>query len=60
MKVINHLLNVYKFIIINVISVEIIVIVFSFNLILKSSLISLRVQYIIDFSFIFVEIVSRN
>ena len=54
MKVINHLLSVHKFVIISVISVEIVVIVLSFDSILKSSSISLRVQYIVDLSFIFI------
>ncbi len=54
MKVINHLLSVHKFIVISIISVEIVVIALSFDSILKSSLISLRVQYIVDFSFIFI------
>jgi len=54
MKVIDHLLNVYKFVVVSVISVEIIVITLSFDSILKSSLISLKVQYIVDFSFVFI------
>ena len=54
MKVINHLLSVHKFVVVSVISVEIVVIALSFNLILKSSLISLKVQYIINFSFVFI------
>ncbi len=54
MKVINHFLSVHKFIIISIISVEIVVIALSFDLILKSSLILLKVQYIVDFSFIFI------
>jgi len=54
MKVINHLLSVHKFIVVSVISVEIIVIAFSFNLILKSFLILLKVQYIIDLSFVLI------
>jgi len=54
MKVINHLLSVHKFVVVSVISIEIIVIVLSFDLILKSSSISSRVQYIVDFSFIFI------
>jgi len=54
MKVINHLLSVHKFVIVSVISVEIVVITLSFDSILKSSLISSKVQYIIDFSFIFI------
>ncbi len=54
MKVIDHLLSVHKFIVVSVISVEIIVITLSFDLILKSSSISLRVQYIVDFSFVFI------
>jgi len=54
MKVVNHLLSVHKFVVVSVISVEIVVIALSFNLILKSSSISSRVQYIVDFSFIFI------
>ncbi len=54
MKIINDLLSVHKFIIISVISIEIIVIVVSFNFILKSSLISTRIQYIINFSLVFI------
>jgi len=54
MKVINHLLSVHIFVVVNVISVEIIVIALSFDLILKSSLISSRVQYIVNFSFVFI------
>jgi len=54
MKIINDLLSIHKFIIISVVSIEIIVIVISFDFILKSSLISTRIQYIIDFSLIFV------
>ncbi len=54
MKVIDHLLSVHKFVIISIISVEIVVIVLSFDLILKSSLILSRVQYIVNFLFIFI------
>ncbi len=54
MKVVNHLLSVHKFVVVSVISVEIVVIVLSFDSILKSSSIALKVQYIIDFSFIFI------
>ncbi len=54
MKIINNLLSVHKFIIISVVSIEIIVIVISFDSILKLSSISTRIQYIIDFSLIFV------
>jgi len=54
MKIINYLLNIHKFIIISVVSIKIIIIVISFDFILKSSLISTRIQYIIDFSFIFI------
>ncbi len=53
-KVINNILSVHEFIIISVILVEIIVITLSFDLILKSSLISLRIQYIINLSFILI------
>jgi len=48
MKVVNHLLSVHKFVVVSVISVEIVVIVLSFNSILS------KVQYIVDFSFIFI------
>ncbi len=54
MKIINYLLSVHKFIVISVVSIEIIVIVISFDSILKSSSISMRIQYIVDFSFIFI------
>ena len=43
MKVINYLLSIHKFIVVNVISIEIVVITFSFDLILKSSFIALKV-----------------
>jgi len=54
MKIVNDLLSVHKFVVISVVSIEIIVIVISFDSILKLSLISTRIQYIIDFSLIFV------
>jgi len=54
MKIVNDLLSVHKFVIISVVSIEIIVIVISFDSILKSSSISTRIQYIIDFSLVFV------
>ncbi len=54
MKIVNYLLSVHKFIIISVVSIEIIVIVISFDFILKSSSISTRIQYIVNFSFIFI------
>jgi len=54
MKIVNDLLSVHKFIVISVVSIEIIVIVISFDSILKSSSISTRIQYIIDFSLVFV------
>jgi len=54
MKIINDLLSVHKFVAISVVSIEIIVIVISFDFILKSSLISTRIQYIIDFPLVFV------
>ncbi len=54
MKVVNHLLSVHKFVVVNVISVEIVVIALSFDSILKSSLILSKVQYIVDFSFVFI------
>ena len=54
MKIVNDLLSVHKFVVISVVSIEIIVIVISFDPILKSSSISTRIQYIIDFSLVFV------
>ena len=54
MKVINHLLSVHKFVVVSVISVEIVVIALSFNSILKSSSISSKVQYIVDLSFVLI------
>jgi len=54
MKIINDLLSVHKFVVISVVSIEIIVIVISFDSILKSSSISTEIQYIIDFSLVFV------
>ena len=54
MKFINHLLSVHKLVVVSVISVEIVVIVILFDFILKSSFIASKVQYIIDFSFIFI------
>jgi len=54
MKIINDLLSIHKFVVINVVSIEIIVIVISFDSILKSSSISTKIQYIIDFSLVFV------
>jgi len=54
MKIVNDLLSVHKFVAISVVSIEIIVIVISFDSILKSSSISTKIQYIIDFSLVFV------
>jgi len=54
MKIVNNLLSVHKFVVISVVSIEIIVIIISFDSILKSSSISTKIQYIIDFSLIFV------
>ncbi len=54
MKVVNHLLSVHKFVVVSVISVEIVVIALSFDSILKSSFIASKVQYIINFSFVFI------
>jgi len=54
MKIVNDLLSVHKFVVISVVSIEIIVIVISFDSILKSFSISTKVQYIIDFSLVFV------
>ncbi len=54
MKIVNYLLSVHKFVVISVVSIEIIVIVISFDSILKPSSISTKIQYIVDFSFVFV------
>ena len=54
MKIINDFLSIHKFIIISLVSIEIIVIVISFDSILKSSSILTKIQYIIDFSLIFI------
>ncbi len=54
MKIVNDLLSVHKFVVISVVSIEIIIIVISFDSILKSSSISTKIQYIIDFSLVFV------
>jgi len=54
MKIINDLLSVHKFVVISVVSIEIIVIVISFDPILKLFSISTKIQYIIDFSLVFV------
>ena len=54
MKIVNDLLSVHKFVVISVVSIEIIVLVISFDSILKSSSIPARIQYIIDFSLVFV------
>jgi len=54
MKIVNDLLSVHKFVVISVVSIEVIVIVISFDSILKPSSISTRIQYIIDFSLVFV------
>ncbi len=54
MKIINDLLSVHKFVVISVVSIEIIVIVISFDSILKSSSILTKIQYIINFSLVFV------
>jgi len=54
MKVVDYLLSVHKFVVVSVISVEIVVIALSFNPILKSSSISSKVQYIIDLSFVLI------
>ncbi len=54
MKIVNDLLSVHKFVAISVVSIEIIVIVILFDSILKSSSISTKIQYIIDFSLVFV------
>ncbi len=54
MKIINDLLSIHKFVVISVVSIEIIVIVISFDSILKSSSILTKIQYIIDFSLVFI------
>jgi len=54
MEIVNDLLSVHKFVVISVVSIEIIVIVISFDSILKSSSISTEIQYIIDFPLVFV------
>jgi len=54
MKIVNDLLSVHKFIAISVVSIEIIVIAISFDSILKPSSISAEIQYIIDFSLVFI------
>ncbi len=54
MKIINDFLSIHKFIIISVVSIKIIVIIISFDFILKSSLISTKIQYIINFSLVFI------
>ncbi len=54
MKIINDLLSVHKFIVISIVSIKIIVIIISFDFILQSFLISTRIQYIVDFSVIFI------
>jgi len=54
MKFINHLLSVHKLVVVSVIPVEIVVIALSFDSILKSFSISSKVQYIVDFSFVFI------
>jgi len=54
MKIVNDLLSVHKFVVISVVSIEIIVIVISFDSILKPSSISAGIQYIIDFPLVFV------
>ncbi len=53
-KIVNDLLSVHKFVVVSVVSIEIIVIVISFDSILKSSSISMKIQYIIDFSLVFI------
>ena len=54
MKIVNDLLSVHKFVAISVVPIEIIVIVISFDSILKPSSISTEIQYIIDFPLVFV------
>ncbi len=54
MKIVNDLLSVHKFVVISVVSIEIIVIVISFDSILKPSSILTEIQYIIDFPLVFV------
>ncbi len=54
MKIVNDLLSVHKFVAISVVPIEIIVIVIPFDSILKPSSIPTGIQYIIDFSLVFV------
>jgi len=54
MKIVNDLLSVHKFVAISVVPIEVIVIVISFDPILKSSSIPAEIQYIIDFPLVFV------
>ena len=54
MKIINDLLSVHKFVVISVVSIEVIVIVISFDSILKLSSIPAEIQYIIYFPLVFV------
>jgi len=54
MEIVNDLLSVHKFVAISVVSIEVIVIVISFDSILKPSPISAGIQYIIDFPLVFV------
>ena len=54
MEIVNYLLSVHKFVAISVVPIEIIVIAISFDPILKPSPVSAGIQYIVDFSFVFV------
>ncbi len=54
MEIVNDLLSVHKFVAISVVPIEVIVIVISFDPILKPSSISAGIQYIIYFPLVFV------
>jgi len=54
MEIVNDLLSVHKFVAISVVPIEVIVIVIPFDSILKPSPIPAEIQYIIDFSLVFV------
>ena len=56
MKIINDLLSVHKFVAISVVPIEVIVIVISFDPILKPSSIPAGIQYIIYFPLVFVRL----
>ena len=54
MKVFHYVLCIFEFVSINVISIEIFVDVFSFNLMFKSIPQFLEVQYVFHYSFLFI------